>query len=174
MYDARLPKAAYTPWFTRFVASVIDVLPVAVVWGIWETVAIASAATDCITYANGGVVCTSSGSPLSDVAFALAVMLTAGYVVLNFGYRQGVTGSSIGKSVMKFQVVDDKTWRPTGFATSILRQAVHLVDAIICFAGFLAPLWDARRQTLADKLMKTVCVPRVTSETHSRRSTPRR
>jgi uncharacterized RDD family membrane protein YckC len=93
--------------------------------------------------------------------------------VLNFGYRQGVTGSSIGKAVMKFRVVDDKSWRPTGFATSLLRQAVHLVDAIICFAGFLIPLWDARRQTLADKLMGTVCVPRA-SETHSRRSAPRR
>lgn len=173
MYDARLPKAAYTPWFTRFVASVIDALPVAVVWGVWDVVAIASAATDCVTYDNGGVVCTSAGSPLSDVAFALVVVLTAGYLVWNFGHRQGATGASIGKSVMKFQVVDDKTWRPTGFATSMLRQAVHLIDAIICFVGFLFPLWDARRQTLADKLMNTVCVPRI-SGTHSPRSAPRR
>jgi hypothetical protein len=61
---------------------------------------------------------------------------------------------------MKFRVVDGKTWRPIGFAASMLRQAVHLVDAIICFVGFLFPLWDAKRQTLADKLMNTVCVPR--------------
>ncbi|REO10986.1 RDD family protein, partial [Mycobacterium tuberculosis] len=31
--------------------------------------------------------------------------------------------------------------------------------AIICFVGFLFPLWDAKRQTLADKIMTTVCVP---------------
>ena len=35
----------------------------------------------------------------------------------------------------------------------------HLIDAAVCFLGFLFPLWDARRQTLADKLVGTVCVP---------------
>ncbi|WP_048635258.1 RDD family protein [Mycolicibacterium aurum] len=160
MHDVRLPRAAYTPWLVRVVASVIDLIPVAVVWGLWEAVTIAGATTDCVTYDNGGVVCTATSSPVNDLGFALAVVLTVGYLIWNFGHRQGAVGSSIGKSAMKFQVVDQKTWRPVGFATSLLRQAVHLVDAILCFVGFLVPLWDARRQTLADKLMNTVCVPR--------------
>ena len=37
--------------------------------------------------------------------------------------------------------------------------AAHGVDAIICYVGFLFPLWDAKRQTIADKIMSTVCVP---------------
>jgi hypothetical protein len=40
-----------------------------------------------------------------------------------------------------------------------VRQLAHIVDAIICYIGFLFPLWDNKRQTLADKIMTTVCVP---------------
>ena len=39
------------------------------------------------------------------------------------------------------------------------RQIAHFVDAIICFIGFLFPLWDSKRQTLADKIMTTVVLP---------------
>ena len=35
----------------------------------------------------------------------------------------------------------------------------HLVDAVIFYIGYLFPLWDAKRQTLADKIMATVCLP---------------
>ena len=40
-----------------------------------------------------------------------------------------------------------------------IRQLAHAIDGAICYIGFLFPLWDAKRQTIADKLMKTVCVP---------------
>ena len=82
-----------------------------------------------------------------------------GYLLWNYGYRQGTTGSSIGKSIMKFKVVSEKTGQPIGFGLSIVRQLAHVVDAIICYIGYLFPLWDAKRQTLADKIMTTVCLP---------------
>jgi hypothetical protein len=34
----------------------------------------------------------------------------------------------------------------------------HYVDQLICYIGYLFPLWDDKRQTIADKLMSTVCV----------------
>jgi hypothetical protein len=34
-----------------------------------------------------------------------------------------------------------------------------LVDLITLGIGFLFPLWDPKRQTLADKIMSTVCLP---------------
>ena len=80
-------------------------------------------------------------------------------MVWNYGYRQGTTGFSIGKAMMKFKVVSEKTWQPIGFGMSIVRQLAHFVDGIICYIGYLFPLWDAKRQTLADKIMTTVCVP---------------
>jgi hypothetical protein len=33
------------------------------------------------------------------------------------------------------------------------------VDSVACFVGFLFPLWDAKRQTLADMIVKSVVIP---------------
>jgi uncharacterized RDD family membrane protein YckC len=60
---------------------------------------------------------------------------------------------------MRFQVVSEKTWRPIGFGPSIVRFFAHIIDGLACYIGFLWPLWDAKRQTFADKIMTTVCVP---------------
>ena len=54
--------------------------------------------------------------------------LVFAYWIWNWGYRQGTTGQSIGKSVMKFKVVSEKTWQPIGFGLSIVRQIAHVVD----------------------------------------------
>jgi uncharacterized RDD family membrane protein YckC len=81
------------------------------------------------------------------------------YAIWNYGYRQGTTGSTVGKSMMKFKVIGEKTGQPIGFVMSIVRQLAHIVDSAVCYIGYLFPLWDAKRQTLADKIMTTVCVP---------------
>jgi hypothetical protein len=56
-------------------------------------------------------------------------------------------------------VVSEVTGRPIGFGRSVVRQLAHVVDAIIVGIGYLFPLWDAKRQTLADKIMTTVVLP---------------
>ena len=38
----------------------------------------------------------------------------------------------------------------------MVRTIAHIVDSIICYIGWLFPLWDPKRQTIADKLVKTV------------------
>ena len=38
-----------------------------------------------------------------------------------------------------------------------MRQIAHYVDQFVCYLGYLWPLWDDKRQTLADKIMGTVC-----------------
>jgi len=42
---------------------------------------------------------------------------------------------------------------------AFVRDICHVLDTLACFIGWLFPLWDARRQTLADKIMHTVVVP---------------
>jgi RDD family len=41
---------------------------------------------------------------------------------------------------------------------AFVRDLAHIIDSIICYIGWLFPLWDARRQTIADKIMSTVVV----------------
>ena len=137
-------------------------IPAAIVIGIGQGIALGTGDNQCVTNSGEydyGVSCTSSPSAIGLIASGLAAILVLAYVVWNYGYRQGTTGSSIGKSVLKFKVISEKTGQPIGFGMSIVRQIAHIVDALVCYIGYLWPLWDAKRQTFADKIMTTVCVP---------------
>jgi hypothetical protein len=46
--------------------------------------------------------------------------------------------------------------QPMGGGMAFVRDLAHIIDALPCYIGYLFPLWDARRQTFADKIMSTV------------------
>jgi uncharacterized RDD family membrane protein YckC len=157
-----LPPDAYTPWLTRVLAFLIDYAPYALVGGIGYGIEAATQETVCIKDTSGygiGDVCATGNSTLGVAAIYVSVLVGFAYVIWNLGYKQGTTGSSIGKSILKVKVISEKTGQPLGFGPSVLRQIAHAVDAIPCYVGFLFPLWDAKRQTLADKIMSSIVVP---------------
>jgi uncharacterized RDD family membrane protein YckC len=88
--------------------------------------------------------------------------------MLNVGWAQGIKGSSLGKALLRCRLVSATSGRPVGFWVSLVRLALHAVDALPCLLGFVWPLFDRRRQTFADKLVSTVCVPRVPTVTGRR------
>ena len=156
-----LPKEAYTSWIHRVGAYIIDFVPIGIVIGIGQGIAIGTGDNQCIT--NGGeydygVSCTSTPSAIGIIFSGLATIIALAYVIWNYGYRQGTTGSSIGKSVLKFKVISEKTGQPIGFGMSIVRQIAHIVDGLLCYIGYLWPLWDAKRQTFSDKVMGTIVI----------------
>jgi uncharacterized RDD family membrane protein YckC len=153
---------AYTPWANRVGAFLIDNLPFAIILGVGWLVLQNSYQSACLieTMPSDAVeVCDTGYSTLGLTVFPVTALLGLVYLVWNYGFRQGSTGSSIGKSVLHFHVVSEKTGEPIGFGMSVLRQIAHLVDGVIFGIGYLLPLWDAKRQTLADKIMSTVCLP---------------
>jgi uncharacterized RDD family membrane protein YckC len=157
-----LPKEAYTPWLTRVIAWLIDLVPVFILEGIGYGLLLGTGETQCISQTSEydlGEFCTTGSSTLGLVSLIITWLLSIAYLVWNYGYRQGTTGSSIGKSIMKFKVVSEKTGQPIGFGLSIVRQLAHIIDGAICYIGYLFPLWDPKRQTIADKIMTTICLP---------------
>ncbi|PJE19999.1 MAG: hypothetical protein CK431_29385, partial [Mycobacterium sp.] len=105
-----LATDAYTPWLTRFLAFLIDYAPILVVLGIAQVVDMLTQEESCVTSVNQYDVaqyCYSQGSIIGVLAQGLASLLILAYVVWNYGYRQGTTGSSIGKSILKFKVVSE-------------------------------------------------------------------
>jgi uncharacterized RDD family membrane protein YckC len=161
-----LPTSAYTPWITRVLAFLIDYIPYVIIIGIgWGFLMGTQECVDLSDTGLGEILGESYSaqacgtSTIGQTAVTLAGLLGLTYVLWNYGYRQGTTGSSIGKTVMKFKVVSEKTGQPLGFGLSIVRQLAHLVDSFLCGIGYLFPLWDNKRQTLADKIMTTVCLP---------------
>jgi RDD family len=163
---AALPKEAYTPWLTRVLAWFIDYIPAFLIVGIGLGIEAATQETVCVTDAseyNLGDFCATGNSTLGVAAFIISLPIALAYIIWNLGYRQGATGSSIGKSIMKFKIVSEKTWQPIGFGMSVARELIYVAALLGCgivwLVAVLFPLWDAKLQTLLDKIFTTVAVP---------------
>jgi uncharacterized RDD family membrane protein YckC len=161
-----LPKGAYTPWSRRLWASLIDWIPIVVfVAGPVVYLLVQRFTCDDFLYDVGLTTrsyeyyCTRNSVHVRIALMCCGLLLAAAYFLWNLCYRQGRTGQSIGKSMLKFRCVRDSTWEPIGFGRSLVRQAAHYLDYTFFFVGFLVPLWDQKRQTFADKIVGTVCVP---------------
>jgi uncharacterized RDD family membrane protein YckC len=79
------------------------------------------------------------------------------WVAYNRWMIAGRTGQSLGKRVTKIRLLGEASDAPIGPANACIRDLVHLLDALTIM-GYLWPRWDARRQTFADKIMKTIVV----------------
>lgn len=114
-----------------------------------------------IDYVAAGIVISVVGSLLSNVSSTLGtlanIILSIGWMCY-LGYKSGTTGVTFGRSINKTKLVSAETGQPIGVTNGIIRQLAHIVDSIICYIGWLFPLWDAQKQTLADKIMKTVVI----------------
>jgi uncharacterized RDD family membrane protein YckC len=88
----------------------------------------------------------------------LGVMLASlGWVAYNRWLIAGRTGQSLGKRAMKIRLIGADTNAPIGPRNAFLRDLVHILDALT-IVGYLWPLWDHKRQTFADQIMKTVVI----------------
>ena len=70
----------------------------------------------------------------------------------------GQVGQSPGMRTVGIKCVHQQTGQTIGAGLAIVRAIAHVVDTLICYVGWLFPLWDRNRQTLADKIMSTVVV----------------
>jgi uncharacterized RDD family membrane protein YckC len=99
---------------------------------------------------------------VSDALGGLFLILAyLALLVLSFYwyFQEGAKGQSPGKKVMGIQVVNADTGQFIGGGMGIARSLVNgIINGIPCYIGFLWPLWDAKKQTLADKVLKTVVI----------------
>jgi uncharacterized RDD family membrane protein YckC len=128
------PAGNYANWLQRVGGYVIDVIPVVILVGI-------GAATH-----NAAV-------------YFLFLLAGIGVTAYNRWYQAGKTGQSWGKKALSIKLIGEQSGQPIGTGQAFLRDICHIVDSVICYVGWLFPLWDAKRQTLADKIMRTVVIP---------------
>jgi uncharacterized RDD family membrane protein YckC len=161
-----LPADAYTPWQTRVLAWLIDAIPLAILEGIGWGLLLGTQETACVTDTseyNLGEFCATGASTIGQISIIITGILAFAYWIWNLGYRQGTTGSSIGKGIMKFKIVNENTGQPVGFGMSVVRELIYWVAAGVCgiiwIVAVLFPLWDPKRQTLVDKILTHVALP---------------
>lgn len=93
-----------------------------------------------------------------NAVLGFLVYLAALAWALYNAYLQGTTGQSTGKKMAGTRLIHQQTGQPIGGGAGIGRAFVHILDGIPCYLGYLWPLWDAKKQTFADKIMSTVVV----------------
>jgi uncharacterized RDD family membrane protein YckC len=91
--------------------------------------------------------------------FIDVLIASIGWTIYNRWYQADTTGQSLGKKVLKIRLVSEETGQPIGPVMAFVRDICHIVDGIICYVGYLFPLGDSKRQTLADKIVSTVVIP---------------
>jgi uncharacterized RDD family membrane protein YckC len=95
----------------------------------------------------------------STAIYFLFILLAIGVSAYNRWFQAGKTGQSWGKRALGISLISETTGQPIGAGMAFVRDICHIVDGIICYIGFLFPLWDAKRQTLVDKIVSTIAVP---------------
>ena len=86
----------------------------------------------------------------------LSWLISAGYTAY-LGYLDGMTGQTPGKAMMGIRLVD-KEGQLLGAGVGVGRKFAHIVDWLVCGLGYLLPIVDQNRQTIADKLLDTYVV----------------
>jgi uncharacterized RDD family membrane protein YckC len=99
---------------------------------------------------------------LGRITVVLTVLIwlaSLAWTAYNRWYKAGTTGQSLGKKVLNLRLVSEDTGQPIGTLMAFVRDICHIIDSVICLVGYLFPLWDAKRQTIADKIVRTVVIP---------------
>ncbi|PRY20763.1 RDD family protein [Pseudosporangium ferrugineum] len=141
-YAAQTPD--YASWLSRVGAYLIDalaVLPFSIL------ALILGRGTDEAT-----------GLPTFNALYWIFTLLGIAVSGYNRWFQAGRTGQSWGRKALGIRLVGEQTGQPIGAGMAFVRDLAHIVDGLICYIGFLFPLWDAKKQTLADKMVKTLVV----------------
>jgi uncharacterized RDD family membrane protein YckC len=152
--------AAFASWIKRVGSYIIDALVMAVAMiPYYIGTAMSVGSMETTTDPTTGLT-TTTGGPSGA---ALGLMVLGGFLGLavfiwNTCIKQGRTGYSIGKGVLGIKLIKLDTGQPIGAGMSFVRQIAHILDSLPCYIGYLWPLWDAKRQTFADKVTGTVVI----------------
>jgi uncharacterized RDD family membrane protein YckC len=128
----------YATWIQRVGAYIVDFLPYGILLGIGSAIG----RNDDGTF---------------GVIYWICLLVGLGYWIYN-RWILGGQGQSIGKKALGLRLIKEETGQPLGAGGAFLRDICHIVDGIICYIGFLFPLWDAKKQTIADKIVKSLVV----------------
>jgi uncharacterized RDD family membrane protein YckC len=123
---------------------VVDWIPFLLLTGI----------TGGLTYTSG-----STSFHINGVFGTLLSLVGFAYAAYNMWYLGGTTGVTFGRRIAGTKLISEQTLQPIGIGMAVVRHIAHFIDTLICgFGGFLFPLFTARKQTIADMLVKTIVV----------------
>ena len=67
-------------------------------------------------------------------------------------------GATLGKMAVKIRVIDFESFSKVTFAQSVLRSSARIISESLFYLGFFLAYYTKSRQTLHDKIAKTLVV----------------
>lgn len=144
----------YAHWGLRVASALIDAL-LSLPFIIAGIVFLATNSTQTIDQ-YGATVTTPTGRGWA--LFGVLVAIGTAITLWNQAYRQGTTGYSVGKQAVGIKLIKEQTGQPLGGWLAFGRQFLHAADNALFYIGYLWPLWDAKKQTFADKIVGSVVI----------------
>ncbi len=104
-----------------------------------------------------------STAETTDSGFSVTGAAGAGFILVgsvlglviavwNYGFRQGRTGQTVGKSMVNIEVVDTDG-QYLGVGMSLLRTLLMSLLGSLCFLNYLWPLWDDQNRAWHDMVV---------------------
>ncbi len=138
-YGAGYGQGQYASWGSRVGSFIIDGLIAGVPYAIF--------------YGIGGAIGGGGGAVLVLLGALLGLA-----AALWLAHQEGTTGQTPGKKALGIRLIGEETGQYIGFGMAFVRKLAHFLDGVVCYIGYLWPLWDDKSQTFADKVCKTVVV----------------
>ncbi|WP_405488727.1 RDD family protein [Nocardia sp. NBC_00511] len=159
---AAYPQPPYASWGARVGAYLIDrliiLIPAGILYGVGFGIGFKDA--DCTTDSTDNSYSTSCSGGLSGAGLVLVLLGALVALVLGLWliYREGTTGQTPGRKALGIKLIRENDGQVLGFGMAFVRQICHIVDSLACYLGWLWPIWDAKRQTFADKIIGSIVV----------------
>ncbi|MEV5471455.1 RDD family protein [Streptomyces sp. NPDC052207] len=93
-------------------------------------------------------------TPALTVIGGLAIFAVAIWQLI----MEGRTGQTLGKKALGIRLVRESDGQPLGIGMAFVRRLAHFLDSLACYLGWLWPLWDAKKQTFADKVCSSIVI----------------
>jgi uncharacterized RDD family membrane protein YckC len=148
-------RTDYASWGKRVGAMLIDQFPsyigliiFSIGYGFW----IAS-----IARSSAGSTVNLSGGAVWFLIGTLIMLIGMAWNIYNRWIIGGRTGQSLGKRVTHIKLIGEPSNAPIGPMNAFIRDILHVLDGF-GYVGYLWPLWDDKKQTFSDKIMRTIVV----------------
>jgi uncharacterized RDD family membrane protein YckC len=143
-------ERTYAGFWIRFLAALVDGLVI----GVPMSVVSFLIDGDEWTFTVG------AGPAYNPSASVLLQLLTTVVGVVYYSLQEGgPSGQTIGKRLCGIRVVDGETGQPgVGVGRGVGRYFGRILSGLPLLLGYLWMLWDPRKQTWHDKLVRTVVV----------------
>lgn len=148
-FDPHNMQGQYAGFITRLIAFVIDILILSVIYSV---IAITVQAIGSF-FQQDLIALAREEALVGTVASAAAAI----FPVMYYTFFWALTGQTPGKAFMGIRIytIDGKK---LSLRRAFVRYLTYWLSTALLFAGFLLVLVDNRRQTLHDKIAKTVVV----------------